>query len=164
MGGPYPLAGSLNRTKRPASPQAGENPGVRGFGLELKCYLFLISARLLAHPVDFELADENFHIYVLFSHSVVSDFATPWTSARQTSLFFTISKSCSLSWWCHPTISFSATHFTPCSQCFPASRTLPMSWLFASGGQNIGASASVSVLPMNSQGWFPLGLIGLISL
>ena len=38
--------------------------------------------------------------------------------------FFTISKSCSLSWWCHPTISFSATHFAPCSQCFPASRTL----------------------------------------
>ena len=78
MGGPYPLAGNLNRTKRPASPQARENSRVRGFGLELKCYLLLISACLLAHPVDFELAEENFHIYVLFSHSVVSDFATPW--------------------------------------------------------------------------------------
>ena len=93
MGGPYPLAGNLNRTKRPASPQTRENSRVRGFGLELKCYLLLISACLLAHPVDFELAEENFHIYVLFSHSVVSDFATPWTSAHQTSLFFTISQS-----------------------------------------------------------------------
>ena len=74
------------------------------------------------------------------------------------------SNSCSLSWWCHPTISFSATYFAPCSQSFPASGTFPVSWLFTSGGQNIGASASVSVLPMNIQGWFPLGLTGLISL
>ena len=57
---------------------------------------------------------------------------------------------------CHP--------FSFCLQSFPASRSFPMSLLFASGGQNIGASASTRVLPMNSQGWFPLGLTGLNSL
>ena len=66
--------------------------------------------------------------------------------------------------WCHPTISSSANLFSSCPQSFPASRSFPMSWLFASGGQGIGASASTSVLPMNIQGWFPLGLTDLISL
>ena len=47
---------------------------------------------------------------------------------------------------------------------FPNIRVFSNDWLFASGGQTIGASVSVSVLPMNIQGWFPLGLIGLISL
>ena len=65
-----------------------------------------------------------------------------------------------LSYWCHPTISFSATLFSFCLQSFPASESFPMSQLFASGGQSIGDSASV--LPMNVQGWFPLGLTGLI--
>ena len=72
--------------------------------------------------------------------------------------------SCPLSWWCHPTISSSVTLFSSCSQSFPASRSFPVSWLFASSGHSIGASASASVLPMNIQGWFPLGLTGLISL
>ena len=49
-------------------------------------------------------------------------------------------------------------------QSFPAARSFPVSWLFVSGGQSIGASASASVLPKNIQGWFPLGLTGLISL
>ena len=69
--------------------------------------------------------------------------------------------SCPLSWWCHPTISSSAAPFS-CPQSFPASGYFPMSRLFASGSQRTGASASV--LPMNIQGWFALGLIGLISL
>ena len=51
-----------------------------------------------------------------------------------------------------------------CPQSFPASGSFPMSWLFASGSQRIGASASVSVPPTNTQGWFPLGLTGWISL
>ena len=51
-----------------------------------------------------------------------------------------------------------------CLQSFPASGSFPMSWLFASGGQTIWASASATVLPKNIQGWFPLGLTGLISL
>ena len=72
------------------------------------------------------------------------------------------SNSCSLSHWSHPTISSSVAAFSTCSQFFLASRSFPMSWLFASGSQSVGPSASV--LPMNIQGWFPLGLTGLISL
>ena len=66
--------------------------------------------------------------------------------------------------WCHPTISFSFALFSPCPQSFPASRSFPKSWLFASGDQSIGASGSTSVLSVNIRGWFPLGLTGLISL
>ena len=53
--------------------------------------------------------------------------------------------------------------FSSCPQSFLASRSFPKSWLFTSGGQSIGVSPSVSVLPMNIQGWFPLGLTCLIS-
>ena len=66
---------------------------------------------------------------------------------------------CPSSRWCHPTTSSSVVPFLSCLQSFPASRSLPMSRLFASGGQSIGASASALPLPMNIQGWFPLGLI-----
>ena len=68
------------------------------------------------------------------------------------------------SWWYHTTISSSVVPFSSCLQSFPASGSFPMSQLFASGGQNIGVSASASVLPMNIQDWFLLGLTGLISL
>ena len=74
------------------------------------------------------------------------------------------SKSCPLSQWCHPTISFSVVPFSSCPQSFPASGSFPLSLLFASSGQRTGASASLSVLPVNIQGWPPLGLTGLISL
>ena len=74
------------------------------------------------------------------------------------------SNSCPLSQWCHQTISSSVVPFSSYLQSFPASGSFPMSQLFPSGGQSIGASASTSVLPMNIQGWFPLGLTGLISL
>ena len=73
------------------------------------------------------------------------------------------SNSCPLSWWCHPTISSSIIAFSS-PQSYPASGSFPVSWLFTSGGQSIRASASASVLPMNIQGWFPLGLTSLISL
>ena len=69
-----------------------------------------------------------------------------------------------LSWWCHPTISSSVVPFSAGLQSFPASGSFQMSQFFASGGQSIGVSASISVLPMNTQDWFPLGLTGLISL
>ena len=69
-----------------------------------------------------------------------------------------------LSRWYHPTISFSVILFSSCLQSFPASGSFPMNQFFSSGGQNFGASASASVLPMNTQDWFPLGLTGLISL
>ena len=70
------------------------------------------------------------------------------------------SNSCPLSWWCDPTISSSVIPFSPCLQSFPASGSFPMSQFFTSGGQSIGVSASTSVLPKNSQDWFPWGLIG----
>ena len=66
--------------------------------------------------------------------------------------------------WCHLTISSSVTSFSSCLQSFPAPGSFQMSWLFKAVGQTIGASALASVLPMNIQGWFPLGLTGLISL
>ena len=74
------------------------------------------------------------------------------------------SNSCLLSQWCHPTISSSVAPLSSCSQSFPAPRSFPVSRLFVSGGQSIGASASASVFPMNIQDSFPLGLTGLISL
>ena len=72
------------------------------------------------------------------------------------------SNSCPSSRWCHPTISSFVISFSSCLHCFWASGSFPMSQSFTSGGQNIGASASV--LPMNIQDWFPLGWTGLISL
>ena len=74
------------------------------------------------------------------------------------------SNSCPLSQWCNPAISCSVIPLSSCPQFFPASGSFPVSQLLASGGQSIGASALASVLPMNVQGWFPLGLTGLISL
>ena len=67
-----------------------------------------------------------------------------------------------LNWWWQPTLSSSVTFFSSCPQSFLASGSFPMSRLFPSGGTHVGAS--VSVLPMNIQGWFHLGLTGLISL
>ena len=63
-----------------------------------------------------------------------------------------------------PTISSSVIPFSSWLQSFPASGSFPMTRLFTSGGQSIGASASASVLPMNIQGWFPLWSTALISL
>ena len=74
------------------------------------------------------------------------------------------SNSCPSCWWCHPTISSSVIPFSFCLQSFPAPGSFLMSQFFTPGGQRIGASASSSVLPMNIQDWFPLGLTGLISL
>ena len=95
-------------------------------------------------------------------------FVTTWTAAHQAFLPLTISRSfpssCPLTRWCHWTISSSVTLFSFCIQSFPVSGSFPMSWLLASGGQSIGASASASVLPMSIQGWFSLRLTGWISL
>ena len=108
-------------------------------------------------------------LLLLFSCSVVSD------SLRPHGLHHTrlpcpsptpraCSNSCPSNWWCHPTILSSVVPFSSCLQSFPASGSFQMSWLFASGGQSIRVSASASVLPMNVQGWFLLGLTGWISL
>ena len=100
------------------------------------------------------------------SLSCVWLFGTPMIAVRQAPLSSTISwsllKFMSLSRRHYLTISSSATPFSSRLQSFPASGSFPMCWLFASGGQSIGTSASASVLPMNIQGWFPLGLTGLI--
>ena len=105
----------------------------------------------------------------------------PMSAARQASLSITSSGSWLTSieavmpsnhlrelthvhWGCHPTISSSIVPFSSRLQSFPASGSFPMSWPFPSGGRSIGAAASASVLPMNIQGYFPLGLTGLVSL
>ena len=102
---------------------------------------------------------------LLFSGSVMSDSAAPWTRLPCPSPSpGTGSNSCPLSWWCHPTISSSVAVFSSCTQSFPASGSFPISWLFTSGDQSIGASASASTLPMNIQGGLPLELTGFICL
>ena len=106
---------------------------------------------------------------VQFSHSVMSDSLQP-QGLQHTRLPCpsptprACSNSCPLSWWCHPTISSSIVPFSSCLQSFPASGSFQISQFFSSGGQSIGASASASVLSMNFQDWFPLGLTGWISL
>ena len=105
---------------------------------------------------------------LLFSHLVVSDSLWP-PGLQQTRLPCpspspaACSNSCISSRWCHPTISSSVITVS-CLQFFLASRSFPMSQFFASGGQIIGVSTSSSVLPKNIQGWFSLGLTGLIAL
>ena len=74
------------------------------------------------------------------------------------------SNSCPLSRWCHPAVSSSVVLFSSCPQSLPDSGSFPMSQLFSWGGQNIGVSASASVLPVNTQDWPPLGWTGWISL
>ena len=102
---------------------------------------------------------------LLFIH--VQLFTLPWTAAHQASLSFTISlsllKLMSIESVMLSNISSSVTHFA-CPQSFPVSGSFPVSQLFTSGGQSIGASVSVSVLPMNIQCWLPLGLTGLSSM
>ena len=105
---------------------------------------------------------------VQFSHSVVSNSLWPHGLQDTRPPYPPLApraylNSCPLSQWCHATISSSVAPFFSCLQSFQASGSFPMSQLFASGGQNIGVSASASVLPMNIQDWFPLGLTGLTS-
>ena len=107
-------------------------------------------------------------VFVVQSLSHVWLFEIPWTAARQVSLSFTIS------WSLLKLMSIESVipsnHLSLCCpllflpSTFLGIRDFPVSWLFASGGQSIRASASASVFPMKIQGWFPLGLTGLISL
>ena len=112
-------------------------------------------------------------IYIIYqirsdqSLSRVRLFATPWIAARQASLSITNSRSSlklmSIESVCHPAIS-SVIPFSSCPQSLPASGSFPLSQLFTWGGQSTGVSASASVLPMNTQDWFPLGWTCWISL
>ena len=134
-------------------------------------FLFTVSSKRvpLFQRTSLNLFSLVVSIYsVQFSHSVVSD--SLWPRGLHTRLpcpsltpgaYSNLSPS---SWWCHPTISSYVIPFSSCLQSFSASGSFQMSLFFASGGQSIGASASASVLPVNIQDWFPLGLTGLISL
>ena len=106
---------------------------------------------------------------VQFSSSVMSDYLRPRESqhARPPCPSPTPGvhpNSYPSSQWCHPAISSSVIPFSSCPQSLPASESFPMSQLFTWGGQSIGVSASVSVLPKNTQDWSPLGRTGWISL
>ena len=105
------------------------------------------------------------HCSVQFHRSVMSNFL--WSHGLQhtrppypSPTPGACSNSCLLSRWCHPTISSSVVPFSSRLQSFPASGSFPMSQFFSSGGQNIGISASASVLPVNIQDWFLWGLTG----
>ena len=104
-----------------------------------------------------------------FSRSVLSDSLQPYGLQHSRLLCPSLSprvwsNSCPLSQWCNPTVSSSVVPFSFCFQSLPASGPFPVNQLFTSGSQSSWASASASVLPMNIQGWFPVGLTGLISL
>ena len=102
-----------------------------------------------------------------FSHPVVSN--SLWPHGLQHTRLLSpspipraCSNLCPSSRWCYPIISSSVVPFSSCLQSFPESEFFPVSQFFISGGQTIGVSASASVLPMNIQDWFPLGVTGLI--
>ena len=106
---------------------------------------------------------------VQFSRSVVSDslwphesqHARPPCSSRSPRVH---SDSCPSSQWCHPAIPSSVILLSSCPQSLPASESVPVSQLFAWGGQSTGVSASASFLPKNTQDWSPLGWTGWTSL
>ena len=113
----------------------------------------------------------SMHTWDLFSHWVMSNPMSLWPCGLwHTRLLCptlsprVCSNSCPWSQWWHLTILSSVAPFSSCLQSFPALGSFPMSQRFTSGDQSLGASASASVLPMNIQGLFPLGLRGLISL
>ena len=122
------------------------------------CFLGCLSIFLAALP--FRECRSVTLLPLMLSHfSRVRLFMTSQTATPQASGSFTISGSLfklMSSLWCHATISSSTVPFYSCLQSLPASESFSRSWLFASGGQSIGASATASVLPMNIQGWGPL--------
>ena len=127
------------------------------------CWLFL-SVLFSFHMFVFFIA---FFLFcsVQFHHSVMSDSLWPCElqHARPPCPSPTPGvhpNACPSSRWCHPAISSSVIPFSSCPQSFPASGSFPVSQFFASGGQNIGVSASTSVLPMNTQDWSPLAWTG----
>ena len=160
---------SLNRVRLLATPWTAAYQAPPSMGFSRQEYL---SGVPLPSPWYSLVYCINWHSYFYctsvqsFSH--VQLLVTPWTAAHQASLSISstpkaCSNSCPSSQWWHPNISSSVIP-SSCPQSFPASGSFSMSQFFVSGGQNIGASASASVLPMNIQDCIPLGLTGLISL
>ena len=146
----------------------------RGFFLNLSDFVFLLmSSNFFSEKLDTTLPvslRKGWEVWLLlFSHEVMSYSLLPHGLQNDRLPCPSLSpgvcaKSCPLSRWCHPTISSSAAPFSLCPQSFPAPKYFPVSQFFASGGQIIEASALAPVLPMNIQGWFLLGLTGLIFL
>ena len=132
----------------------------------------MCSSKENAAPSDVYWAFAQLQMIILiiqFSRSVVSDSLLPHGLQYARSFYSSptpgvYANSCPLSRWCYPTISSSIDPFSSHFQSCPASGSFHMSQFFASGGQSIGVSASVSVLPVNVQDWFPLGWTGWISL
>ena len=107
-------------------------------------------------------------LLLLFSHSVVFDFSRPHGLQHTrppcpSPTPRAYSDSYPSSWWCHPTTSSSVVPFSSRFPSFPVSGSFPVTQFFTSRGQSTGVSASASVLPMNIQGWHPLGWTGLTS-
>ena len=142
------------------------SPSFPLFGL----FLLVIhtSPKLHTHAFKVSFLPELYCCFIVQLLSCTQLFVTPCTAACQASCPSPLPgvrpSECPLNQWCYPTISSSAVLFSFCLQSFPASGSFPVSWLFASGGRSIGASASASFLPMSIQSWCPLGLTGLISL
>ena len=130
--------------------------------------IFILSFSPLNLQYFFSLLTLSGCCCLQFSHSVVSESATPWTIALQdpcpSPTPGTYSNLRPLSCWCNPTISSSVIPFSSCFQSFQISCPFPVSQLLTTGGQSTGVSASASVLPMNIQEWFPLWWTGWISL
>ena len=127
---------------------------------------------ILKLPQDPFVGTSCYHVvFFIQSLSQVRLFATPWTAAQEALSGFPVlhhfpefaQTHAHRSQWCYPTISSSIVPFSSCLQSFPASGSFPVSRLFASGDRNTATSASASILPMNIQGWFLLGLTGWIS-
>ena len=135
----------------------------------INIFAFLVLFRTKRESMD----SSKYHLYCILvafssvqSLSHIQFFVMPWTAAQQASLSITNFQG-SLNWWplsqwYHPTISSSVGPFSFCLQSFPAWGSFQMSHIFASGGQSIGVSASVSVLSMNIKDRFPLGWTGWI--
>ena len=135
----------------------------------INIFAFLVLFRTKRESMD----SSKYHLYCILvafssvqSLSHIPFFVMPWTAAQQASLSITnfqgLLNSWPLSQWYHPTISSSVGPFSFCLQSFPAWGSFLMSHIFASGGQSIGVSASVSVLSMNIKDRFPLGWTGWI--
>ena len=144
---------------------------IRGWRANVSSILMLPAHCLLPHPQATFFLMEIFLLWVRCFNSIQFRCLVLSDSLRPHGLQHTrppcpsptprvYSNSCPLSCWCHPTISSSVVSFSTCLQSYPASGFFQMSQFFASGGQSIGVSASVSVLPMNIQNWFPLGWTG----
>ena len=147
------------------------NSQIDSLGLRRKVYEWALKSSIWDWIQTLLLVGRNLGqlvVVVLFNRSVMS--SSLWPHGLQharlpcpSPFSRTCSNSCPLSWWCHPNISSSLIPFSSWHQSFPASGALSVSRLCASGGQSIWPSALASVLPVNTQGWFPLGLTGLIS-